>query len=99
MDLMTLATLQGLIVSCQDIVDWSRFHLRPFQALLSSRVLDIVMLSPFQFHPVCIRTWGGGCRGTGCPRVELPQRVVVITEATLLGWGVHMQRSVTWDMV
>lgn len=34
MGLHRLATLQGLMVSCQDTIPWPRFHLRPLQSLL-----------------------------------------------------------------
>lgn len=91
-----LATLQSLMVSCQDIIPWSRFHLRPLQILLLpylhliERENRLFIALPTAFLD-SLAWWLEPGRMTQRTSLAIPFRKVVMTDASLLGWGAHLE--------
>ncbi|XP_061480679.1 uncharacterized protein LOC133383639 [Rhineura floridana] len=88
-DLMILAKLQGMLVCCQDLVSWSRFHSRPllqrlllFQRQISQSKHMMIPLLPTLCQQ--LRWWLDSHRLT---RVSLhsPVRKVVTPDASMVG--------------
>lgn len=96
MDIMALASLLGLMVSCQDILVWARFHLRPLQSLLRpySNLVGRKRHLPIPF-PCSLRKsldwWLAPGRLSQGLSLDLPSRLIITTDASLLGWGAHLQ--------
>lgn len=97
---MTLSSLLGLMVSCQDIIPWSRFHLRPLQAFLHpySHLIEIKASLNLSL-PVAVKNsldwWLSLSRLHMGLSLETPTRISLTTDASLWGWGAHLESLIT----
>lgn len=86
---MFLARLLGLMVSCQDMVAWACFRLRPLQKLLRPytkqirRKLHTRVFLPATLR-VCLDWWLVLGRLTQGLSLDLPIRLVLTMDASLL---------------
>lgn len=103
--LMTLSSLLGLMVSCQDIIPWSRFHLRPLQSFLRpfSHLIEVKSQRHLTLPSSVLESldwWMAPHRlQTGCS-LETPTRMVITTDASLSGWGARLEQHLaqgTWS--
>lgn len=83
------------MVSCQDIIAWSIVHLRSLQYFLLSyaKLIEKRAHHFLTFSPA-LRTslnwWSTLGRLSKGMSLELPARLVLTTDASLLGWGAHL---------
>lgn len=103
--LLKLASLQGLMVSCQEVVPWSRFHLRPFQMLLRPYQDLIERRSPLKIDLPktfvdSLAWWLAPGRVSMGTSLTLPTRKILTSDASLWGWGAHVEGKLvegTWS--
>ncbi|XP_015683147.1 histone deacetylase 5, partial [Protobothrops mucrosquamatus] len=93
--LVLLSQLLGKMVSCVAIVPWARLHLRelqwfllPFQRLNASASSRQVRLPVHTLRS--LRWWFSQAITKGSPFKE-PDRLTITTDASLFGWGAHLQ--------
>lgn len=86
------------MVSCQDIIPWSHFCLRPLQQFL----LPFAKLIEQRVHlhlslSLAVRSslswWAAPNRLTQELSLELPHRQILTTDASLVGWGAHLRED------
>lgn len=100
MELCDLASLLGMMVSCQEVVSWSRFHLRPLQKFLRPYQRNIAQRTTMRLMlPKNLRSklrwWLSPTRFTTGASLREPSRTVVTTDASLYGWGAHTGQHLT----
>lgn len=96
-NLADLAKLLGMMVSCQDIVPWSRFHLQPLQSFLRPYQRDIAIKCSLRLKltpklRVALRWWSDPLRFSQGVQLREPDRILVTTDASLSGWGAHTDK-------
>lgn len=99
LELMFLARLLGMMVLCHDIVAWAQFHSRPLQTFLRpfqkciERRKHLVLPFP-QEQRLALLWWTQEGRLSKDSPLGYPPRLVVMTDASLSGWGGHMTGAV-----
>lgn len=95
-DVMILAHLMDLLVSCHQLIDWARFHLRSLQAVLQPD-LQLIERNVHRAIPVPsslkkdLRWWNSRERlSAGVSLLDAPQ-VILTMDACLVGWGAHLE--------
>lgn len=90
--LTTLASLMGLMVMCQDVIPWSRSHLRPLQAFLRpymtliEKKANLSVARPSNLR-VSLDWWPEPHRLYVGTSLDQPVKLVLTTDASLSGWG------------
>lgn len=98
MPLAVLSQLLGKMI-CLSIVPWARLHSRPLQWLLlpSQKAALSNTNTPLRVPQKVIRSlewWTSAAMEKGCLFKE-PLRLILTTDASLFGWGTHLQSRVT----
>lgn len=100
LDIMLLARLMGMLVSCQDVIPWACFHSRllqaflvPFQHLIERNQHQMVTLTEVMKQELSWwRAQGKLFQGL---RFGIQNWVVVTTDASLISWGAHTEGEIT----
>ncbi|XP_013907147.1 PREDICTED: uncharacterized protein LOC106537516 [Thamnophis sirtalis] len=93
--IIQLSQLLGIMISCLGVVPWARLHARELQWFLLpvQRARNSNSLRRVRLPRKVIRSlawWRSKAVRKGCLFKE-PERLVVTTDASLLGWGAHCQ--------
>lgn len=105
-NLMTLSSLLGLMVSCQDILPWSRLHLRPLQSFLlpfshlieTKTTIQLILPSSVKDS---LNWWLNPSRLQTGLSLEIPSCITITTDASLWGWRTwlnHLMAQGTWSL-
>ncbi|XP_053114316.1 uncharacterized protein LOC128328210 [Hemicordylus capensis] len=92
-ELMSLAQILGQMIACLDCTPWARWHARPIQWFLlpyQSSIVEkdrILLVLPAKVRASFL-WWLSPALQQGLP-LEVPQKVIVTTDASLTGWGAH----------
>lgn len=98
--LTDLMRLLGMMVSCQGMVAWSRFHLRPLHRFLRPYQKEIAHKGPLQLElPQTLRAelqwWLKPTLFKMGMQLREPNRILVMTDPSLTSWGAHTGSQMT----